>query len=205
MKLKEYLKEAHKCPLETSIFGEIPDGGGYSSATEYEIGGQRMAEAAHCILGSLGRFITRDDKPLWVEMGHIKEEMGLIEKFMDEYARYLYIDRLKEKIADGNKYGMMSVDSIKKNSPRLKRAAKSARDRVGKDLPKIVREVAIATYNFIISLAEHMYDSVAYEPFKSAYRQPQLIRSMNILKKAVGKLSSIPEDATVLYLKAKGL
>jgi len=203
MRLKSFINEA--CPLETSMFGEIPDGGGYEANTEYEIGAQRMAEAAHCILGSISRYTTRDDKPLWVEMGHIREEMGIIEESMVEYGRYLYIDRLKQKLREGNKYGEKSVDSIMKNSPRLKKAAKSARNRLSKNLPKIIYDVAFATYNFIISLAEHMYDSVAYEPKTSAYRQPYLIRSMNILKKTVKKLDSIPPDSTIEYMKAKGM
>jgi hypothetical protein len=205
MKLKQYLTEAHACPLAGSLFGEMPGGGGYEANTEYEIGAQRMAEAAHCILGSLSKYTTRDDKPLWVEKGHIKEEMNIIEEAMVEYSRYLYIDRLKEKIKEGNKYGELSVKSIIKASPKLKKKARSARTRLSKDLPKTVYDVAFATYNFIISLAEQMYDSVAYEPLTSAYRKPELIRSMNILRKAVKHLLSLPDDATVAYLKSKKL
>jgi len=206
MRLRSFITEAaHKCPLETSMFGEIPAGGGYNSHTEYEIGAQRMAEAAHCILGSLSRFTSRDNKPLWVELGHIKEEMNLIESHMVEYGRYLYIDRLKEKVRENNKYGIQSVQSILKNSPNLKKRARDARTRLSKKLPKAVYDVAFASYNFIISLAEHMYDSVAYEPFRSAYRQPPLIRSMNILKKTVTYLEGLPKEATVEYLKDKGL
>ena len=42
-------------------YGGIPDGGGYESNTEYEIGAQRIAEAAHCILGSLGKINRRPE------------------------------------------------------------------------------------------------------------------------------------------------
>ena len=207
MKFGQYINEAtHKCPLESSMFGEIPGGGGYEPHTEYEIGAMRMAEAAHCILGSLSRYTTRDDKPLWVELGHIKEEMGIIENSMQEYSRNLYIDRLKEKVKEANKYGIQSVDSILKNSPRLKKAATSARSRLNKkNLPKSVYQLAFSTYSFIMSLADAMEDSVDFEPFTSAYKKRDLINAMNVLKRDVKRLESLPTDATVAYLKGKGL
>ena len=53
----QQILEASTCPLNTQVYGGLPAGGNYRSSTEYEIGAQRIAEAIHCILGSLHKAV----------------------------------------------------------------------------------------------------------------------------------------------------
>lgn len=143
---KTYLKEA-SCPLDDR-YGGIPDGGGYSSATEYELTAQRAVEAAHCILGSIHKMklnLGGDKDPgiarkyiLTPEAEHIEEEMGIIVRIFDEYSRDIYLemltkDGLRKKYGEESlerrwAYVKDSIESIRETSPRLQSLAEKKLD-----------------------------------------------------------------------------
>lgn len=146
--------EACCCPLQTKTYGGLPEVGGYGSSTEYEVGAQRIAEAAHCILGSLGKLLTRStwEHGLHYEAGHIVEEMDIINKSAKEYSRSLYRDRLLPSYQASR-----SVDSIRKASQNLVKVAEKNLSALGReDLPLPVFHVADNAYRLVISLATAM-------------------------------------------------
>ena len=69
-----YLKEEEGigCPIRGAIYGGIPSGGDFLATTEYEVAASNIAEAAHCILGSLGKriggCIIAHGKSPWCEL-----------------------------------------------------------------------------------------------------------------------------------------
>lgn len=204
--LRQYIRvileemEGHSCPVRNELYGGMPSMGGYSAATEYEIGAGRMAEAAHCLLGSLGRHLgaNRDEWNTMIkyEREHIHEELGIIEKVMGEYSRDLYSDRLvdfkhvkPERVDEIKKYAQMSVESIRENSPKLAARAQSKMSRLQaqKDMPKHVYEMAYWSYQVLIELARAMGESVEGWPEKmgNAYKDPELVHTVKALRLAV--------------------
>jgi hypothetical protein len=148
MRFKKFLIE--QCPLG-KMYGGIPTGGGYIPNVEFEVGLQRMAEAAHCILGSLNRafyeigYISGEKK-------HIKEEFDLIKRDQREYSKDLYIGRV---FPLEREYGPKAVESIRKNAPKLIKLAKDLMRKLDKSrYPKEAYELAKQTYQFIIDLSE---------------------------------------------------
>ena len=93
------------CPIRSRLYGGILGGGGFGTSTEWEVGAQRAAEAAHCILGSLGKWTYGGDphwdKMLRIEREHILEEMDIIEYVLKEYAKPLYVDRINDALEGG--------------------------------------------------------------------------------------------------------
>jgi hypothetical protein len=157
------------CPVRSLNYGGMPTGGGFGAKTEYEVGAQRAAEAAHCILGSLGRRITGDvddwDAMRRTERGHLEEEIGIIRRIMEEYSKPLYVQRFIEYYSDParRKYAQGTIDSIKQTAPRLMRqasAASSALTRSKEGMHPAVFEVAQTAYVFIRHLAKSMLDSI---------------------------------------------
>lgn len=183
------------------MYGGMPSGGGYTAATEYEIGAQRMAEAAHCLLGSLGSIGKDDnwDTMLRYEQEHIHEELSIITDALREYSRDLYSTRmtdvsmyLEAAQPDAWNYSKRSVESIRKASPKLAARAEAKLKLMGKDttIPTPIRYAAIATYLVLIDLANAMERSVANwpEPITNAFRDPQLKTSVRELEKHVENL-----------------
>jgi hypothetical protein len=76
---------AEPCPVQTRSNGGLPSGGSFTAFTEYEIGASRIAEAAHCILGSWGEYWSGDTLVADFEPNHVIEEFHLITKFASEY------------------------------------------------------------------------------------------------------------------------
>lgn len=189
------------CPLRSEMYGGMPSGGGYSSATEYEIGAQRAAEAAHCLLGSLGS-IGKDadwDTMLRYERDHIEEELGIITDALREYSRDLYSERMSDVSmyradyqADAWNYVERSVVNIRKASPKLSARAKEKMRHVGRDetIPIPIRYAALATYLVLIDLARAMEHSVENwpEPITNAFQDPQLKTSVRELERHVENL-----------------
>jgi hypothetical protein len=177
-----------KCPL-TEWYGGMPSGGNYSHHTEYEIGAERIAEAAHCILGSLekgiDRFLSesgRDagiDDAMSVERAHVVEELQIIEKCIREYSRPLYDQRLLPQNINAEQWvrdeyrqnaieaAIASVENIKTNSPKLRSLAKRKKHALSycpDELPSYVTTLARHTYTLIEHLADEMQRSVRYYP-----------------------------------------
>ena len=184
------------CPVKDLLYGGVPEVGGYNSFTEYEIGAQRIAEAIHCILGSLGKSMN---SPAWVEKDHVEEEIGLVVKFQKEYRKSLYVGRLFNDRKD-NPYVRKSVESIRKNSPKLISLAKQYRRQLSKDMPEVVREVAEACYTLLIRLAEAMLKSVKGFPEKDVTNgidDSGVGTWVGVLKMKVDKYLALPDETVI--------
>ncbi len=166
-------------PIQDEMYGGIPDGGGYSSATEYEVGAQRTAEAVHCILGSLGKALSHGVPR--IEVGHIQEEMGLIENFVEEYAKPVYIERVWENSPNKER----SYQSIINSSNRLKQLASSKKSQLEVQ-DEAYRQTAEACYDIIYLLSTLMLQSVEnYPEMKNAFASPALISAVQKLRSLV--------------------
>jgi len=171
------------CPIATQVFGGLPESGGYGSNTEYEIGAQSFAEAAHCILGSLGRALG--DNGLRMELGHISEEMYLIRKAVTTYSRDIYTTRLWEKYPY---YKEKSVENIRQASKKLRVLAERKKSEVEtKEEP--IRSIAIATYDAVIMLTITMLESIKdYPNMTNAFQNESLKQSVEKLGQMVDKI-----------------
>lgn len=177
------------CPLMTKAYGGLPSGGGYGSDTEYEVGAQRIADAAHCILGSLGKLVGSRaslEKAIHYEEAHIVEEMDIINKSAKEYSRSLYSDRLLPSYQSNR-----SVDSIRKASKNLVEVSEKNLSALGREeLPGPVLRVADNAYRLVISLATAMEQSVSRYPEKveNAFRNSDFNYRRVLLSASVDKL-----------------
>jgi hypothetical protein len=207
-----------KCPIRSEMYGGMPTGGGYVANTEYEIGAQRIAEAAHCLLGSLGNVGKGDDWDVMLryERAHIEEELGIIVDDVKEYARDVYTRQFydvsdykpqyRERVAESARN---SVASILKTSPKLRARAEERLAVVARDktIPTEIRLVAVATYMVLIELANAMEHSVSGQfrllkrpgrkrprswrwpqPISNAFRDPQLRQAVRTLQERVENL-----------------
>ena len=154
-------------------YGGLPGAGGFDNFTEYQAGGAQMAEEAHCIIGSIGKAVRSlkwqpgDDSYFQMrafsEQAHIEEEMALIEKNMKEYGQEeIYTERLNDAIKSGDtKYVEGMVKDIREQAPKLKQIASDMWDRVQGHTPTDLQWLAMASYNFIETLADKMLESVS--------------------------------------------
>lgn len=175
------------------MYGEMLTGGGLGSYTEYELAAQNMAEAAHCILGSLAKLGS--DTPFWIEKAHIEEETGIIERAMKEYARDVYLGRVFYPEA-----AKKTIASVKKKAPKLEKAAMSARRRVSKNLPKEIQDLAKYAYDFLVLLARKLLDSIEeYEKgnIVNAYRDTILKASVRNLRKMTDRFLKLPDNESL--------
>jgi len=182
MKFKDLLNEASSCPL-VQPYGNMPTGGYYSNYTEYEIGAQRIAEALHCILGSLYKDYTiKIHRPYTIEVGHIKEEMKIIESVMKEYTRDIYTRQLS-----GGTYSQKSIDNMKKQSPKLIALSnKNMRNLKKEDMDTEMYNLAKSAYETTITLAQAVQTTFKYDDFFSnAFYNKKLVQSVKNLKKNV--------------------
>jgi hypothetical protein len=201
-----------RCPID-QLYGGLPSTGNYEPHTEYEIGAARMAEAAHCILGSLHRGADRAASKttpttmadaMSVERAHIVEELQLIEKIRGEYSKQLYSDRLLPEniiaeswIRDEYRQNALasaqaSVDHIKENSPKLQKLAltkKNDLEHCPEELPSYVMMLAYAAYEVVEELAYRMVKSVEYYPHhvRNAFRSRGLARKIAVLRMNVDR------------------
>lgn len=183
MKLKQYLTEA-SCPISTKLYGGLQGGTAYGSSTEYIIGANKIQEALHCILGSLGRDVGAGVG--MAEAGHIKEEFGIIEKTVKEYSRPLYSDRLIDGSYRDKKWPDETVNVINKNTRKLMDIAKKLRKEIGKDLPKSTIRLGEESYKFSEDLALAMYNSVREYPIRvtNAYAHRDVKLALARLRRA---------------------
>ena len=162
------------CPLRSEMYGGLPSSGGFDSIKELGVGLANTFEAAHCILGSLGRHLNGSD---WVSMvrtesGHLQEEAGLIEKFVREYSRDIYIKQMtdfsdykleyRERAQQG---AQKQVEDILQAAPRLQERALKMRDALSREeLPEPVFLLADATYHLVYDLCKSALESVRNWP-----------------------------------------
>jgi len=155
------LFEAASCPLSSMAYGGLPSGGGYSDYTEYEVGARIMAEALHCVLGSLERAMSTGSKDFlaafeYGERQHIEEEIEIIENTLSNYSHPKYIERLFQ----GNPHEKESVESIKNTSYKLGKITKDLSKKLDKDMDKAVYGLAYETYRTAYELARQMLESI---------------------------------------------
>jgi hypothetical protein len=134
-------------------YGGIPSNGGYDSFTEYEVGAARMAEAAHCILGSISK-ASRGG--FGIEKDHVEEEMGIILDSQKEYSKQLYVDRLDPN----NSYVKKSFKSMAKASHDLKRASFAYQKKIDSTMPNELQDLAFVCYELLNVLAKSIEKSL---------------------------------------------
>lgn len=148
----------YSCPLRSLLYGGMPEAGGFKNNRELEVGLQLVAEAAHCILGSLGRHLGKGQSD-WeqmkhIEYGHLREELGLILSNTKEYQRDIYLQQVNQDLQ--GKYTVRAIDSIRKTAPQLEAKAKQMKLwlQAQKDIPIPVKEAAAAAYDILITLSQ---------------------------------------------------
>jgi len=178
-------------PILTKLYGGLPESGDYGCTTEYEVGAARVAEAAHCILGSLQRSLTADGRiiplKLYYEIEHLKEEIGIILMCTEEYSKSLYHRRLLDGYYSKEK-AEKSVRAIIENSKYLKNLSRKLRaDLQLQGLPK---EIAEKTYILIIDLANAMSKSVEDFPIhlKNAFTSTMYRAAVYQLRESLEQL-----------------
>jgi hypothetical protein len=170
------------CPVRNLHYGGLPSSGGFSPYREFGVGLANAFEAAHCVLGSLGRHLGKD-KDDWsamirTEAGHLKEEVGIIRGILREYSRPLYRERMmlsdledyfpdaRERVKEST---ALQVEDIRESSAKListvrvlgRQFAENLRD---SGAPAPWANLAGATYLFVKALAEAAEASVADWP-----------------------------------------
>jgi len=134
-------------------YGGIPSNGGYDSFTEYEVGAARMAEATHCILGSISK---AGKGGFGIEKGHVEEEMGIILDCQKEYSKQLYVDRLDPN----DSYVKRSFKSMAKASHDLKRMAIGYQKKIDSTMPNELQDLAFVCYELLTVLARSIEKSL---------------------------------------------
>lgn len=202
--------DTSRCPLRTEMYGGLPGGGGYGSSTEYEIGAQRIAEAAHCLLGSLGNLVNArlSTRPSWehglfYENEHIAEEMDIISSSITEYSRPLYSNRLlpsaihteyarhPEMATMRLGYAQRSVTSIQAASPKLIAIAEQNLAALDPgSMPEPIWMVADRAYKFVVALAKAMERSVRRYPasIDNAFQDKRVDYRAFLLRASVDQL-----------------
>ena len=202
--------EGISCPIRGAWYGGMPAGGGFSSHKEYTVGAQRYGEAAHCILGSLGRRVGAHGEDEWHSMvagekEHLLEEIGIMQKSIDTYADDLYINQFnnlsqyKEEYREqAAEYNQGAIDNIKKMSPKLEAKATAALKQLiavkesEPDFPDSVYKVALYTYQCLGLLAKAMTRSIEgwdenkqLDPSLNAFKDAKLVTRTDLLAQAI--------------------
>lgn len=198
-----------RCPLASELYGGLPNSGGFGSSTEYEIGAQRIAEAAHCILGSLGSVVTPSSvRPelswrhsLHYEVEHLLEETEIIAWSLKEYSRPLYNERIVPSYIEAHteesqllaklRYSIKTVESIRSAAPALAVLAESKLSALDEEsIPEPVYKVATRAYRVVIELSRAMLESVMDYPesVSNAYRDHELGLQVALLQISVRNL-----------------
>ena len=207
--------EGISCPLRNDWYGGMPAGGGFGAYKEYTVAAQRYGEAAHCILGSLGRRVGAEGKSEWHSMvrgekEHLLEEIGIMKETLEEYSRDLYIDQIndltiykedrREEIAE---YNQGAIDNIRKMAPKLEEKARNGMSRLKAiksaepEFPDAVYKVALYTYQCLGQLGVYMLESVedwddargtGLDPSKNAFKNRKLRARTFLLDEAIDEM-----------------
>lgn len=202
-------KMAGACPIKTELYGGLPGNGGFDTFKEIGVGLANTFEAAHCVLGSLGR------QQSWqamrkTESGHISEEIGIIFRCIEEYSQQLYIDQLFE-FSDykpewqekARQSSQKQVEDILVSAPRLKGLATQKRDALG-NLPPPVYDLAYSTYQFVISLCEASLEGVKGWPvsMKNPFKDATVKKWANQMKKDFAAIRTWEPSDSKVFAKA---
>lgn len=132
-------------------YAGLPSGGGFEPYTEYEIGMARVAEAVHCIIGSLVKS-RGENSNRWflLERQHIKEELQIIDDAMVEYYKPLYRERFNRTSSD---------EHVKRIRTKAGKLAQYSR-RLLSDMPETTvlywNNIAEASLRFLITFADEI-------------------------------------------------
>ncbi len=215
--VRKILKESDgaQCPIRGAWYGGMPAGGGFGAYKEYTVAAQRYGEAAHCILGSLGRRVGAPGKTEWHSMmvgerEHLLEEIAIMQEVLREYRQDMYIDQFnnveqyredrREEVAEWNQG---AINNIKKMAPKLEEKATANLHRLiaikesEPEFPDSVYKVALYTYQCLGLLARAMLASIegwdkdmgtGLDPMKNAFKDSKLIARTNLLEKAINEM-----------------
>ncbi len=211
--LRKYISSLlseNMCPIRGAWYGGIPAGGGFAAYKEYTVGAQRYAEAAHCILGSLGRRVGAEGETEWHSMvagekEHLLEEIGIMQNSISEYSKDLYISqfndlsRYREEYREETKeFNQGAIDDIKKKAPSLEAKASAALKQLiavkesEPEFPNSVYKVGLYTYQCLGLLAMAMLRSTEgwdennqLDPSLNAFKDPKLIARTVLLEQAI--------------------
>lgn len=182
------LEVGYSCPVRTMLYGGLPSNGGFSPIKEFGVGLTRAFEAAHCILGSLGRHLGKElddwETMIRTEAGHLNEEIGIIRDVLQEYSRPVYreqmmLDDVQFYHADLRERAALNierqVEDILVAGPKLSRLSKElGRQFIDnlrvKGAPSSWMNLALSTYLFVRELADASVESVKDWP--SAVEDP---------------------------------
>lgn len=144
-----------------------------------------LAEAAHCILGSLTRQLRIDPSTIRDESGelaHLEEEIEIIQDALDEYGRIKQLD--ERRVEDTEKM----VEDIQRVAPKLRKRASDHRSNLGDDLPPDIHDIAFWTYTFLDYMGKVLLDSISDwpdKPVENAWGDPKLHRLADKIEKAI--------------------
>jgi len=188
------------CPVRTELYGGLPSDGDFPRIREFGVGLANAFEAAHCLLGSLGRHLgeNRDDwaSMVQVEEGHLREELGIILDTLKEYSRPVYrkqmmdfsdyFPKYQEKIRASTQ---KEVDGILRAGPKLAVLAKSKAKQMlsaakEHEAPAEWLNMVGAVYLFVIDLAEAAVEAVSSWPdaIGDPYSNPDVQKAARLMK-----------------------
>lgn len=196
------------CPVRTMIYGGLPSNGGLNTFREFGVGLSRAFEAAHCILGSLGRHLGSNgdnfEAMIRTQKDHLNEEVKIIKYVLKEYSRPIY--RKQMLLIDLDHYYPEDRERIKENTFRQvedirnagaklaltaqKLGAQFAESLKGERVPAPWANLAGATYLFVNSLAKSAVKSVNNWPNEvgDPFSDSQVIFYFNIMEKYLKEL-----------------
>tara|TARA_Y100000034_G_scaffold43731_2_gene53489 strand:+ start:1431 stop:2543 length:1113 start_codon:yes stop_codon:yes gene_type:complete len=164
------------CPIRTEVYGGLPSSGGFGAIREFGVGLQLIFEAAHCLLGSLGKLLGPGGgdwkQALFYEDEHLREEAGIILSSLHEYSRPIYRKQMTslegyrpeyaEKIAALNEEQvadiLIAAPALIERATRKRAAFEAGLHTHGAPKPWI--DTARATYDLVINLARAAMQSV---------------------------------------------
>jgi hypothetical protein len=195
------LLEASSCPVSSKAYGGLPANGGISPVTEYLVGAAQIAEAAHCIIGSIHRVVDDEGSlkrdsfadSVGIELGHLKEEIGKIKKAQNEKQRDLYIS--PEGVMhspDG------TADEIFDQLPKLRDTAEKLRQQVDLD-NQLLEETAKQAYRVIEILSQSLIDSAEVykengEWTENGFRNRELTNAIRNLEQKIAEIRRKGEE-----------
>lgn len=204
------------CPVRTMLYGGLPGDGGFGRIREFGVGLANAFEAAHCVLGSLGRHLgkNRDNwsSMIRTETGHLNEEVGIIRNAIREYSRPIY--RQQMMMSDLDDYFPQHREMIKESTRRQVEDIREAGAKLASTARTLGRQFAVnlrdegapapwvnlsaATYLFVRSLADAAVESVANWPDEvgDPFSDPKVIKYINLMEKHLRALLAWTPDRT---------
>ena len=176
-------------------YGGFPSGGGFGCNMEYEIGAQRIAEAAHCIIGSCARIDWNSIEPSG-DISHMEEEIGIIQNVIDEYSRDVYLEQFKRE--SKSEWTVKCIDSIRKTVPKLREMVRQKTQEFKHDDPMIFNIVS-SSMKVMDILSQAILESIKdYPNMTNAFRTPQLKQEANNLERYIKDIREADEASNEL-------